>query len=251
MIICRFTSLLIILLLTSPVLAAETVTLATGPYEPFVVMDGKCRGSFVDIITAAFDEVDIKAEFKEYPWPRCEMLVENGTVFGAFPYGNSPQRGSYSWFADEIWTDKSVFFYLKDRFDNFDFNTLDNLLELTIGGTAGNLYLYDFEKAGLKVDVASQEISGLKKLLKGRVDLFAEEETVGWSLIAKHFPQQMDMFRSTPTPWRRLPLSIIVSQRYPHSRQLMIKFNKGLEIIKQNGTYDAIISRYHINAGKR
>lgn len=238
------------LLLAYPAEAMQKIPLATGTYEPFVITDGGYRGSFVDIISAAFDKVGMEVELRQYPWPRCEMLVQEGEVFGAFPFGNSQKRSGYAWFADKIWQDRSVFFYLAQRLGDYDYTSFNTMHEYVIGGTAGNMYLDDFKKAGLKMDIAPQEISGLHKLLRGRIDLFAEEETVGWAMIAKHFSPQMTQFRSTPTPWRRLPLSIIVSQKYPNAKHIMEQFNEGLRLIRESGEYDEIIRRYHINANQ-
>ena len=55
------------------------------------------------------------------------MLVEDGEVFGAYPYVATNKRKKYAWFTDALWKCRTVFFYLKGRMGEFDFTELEDL----------------------------------------------------------------------------------------------------------------------------
>lgn len=235
---------LLALLFCSPALAADKVILVTNTYEPYVFTEGDRPGLFSEVVTAAFEAVGVEVVIQFRPWKRCEMLVREGRVFGAYPYSDTPQHYSYAWHSNTIWRDRSVFFYKRSRFKHYDFTSFEAMKELRIAGTVGNAYVETFQKAGLTLDMATTEKSGIMKIWESRADLFAEEEAVGRALIAKHFPDSQALFGVTPTAWRTTSLSIMVSKKFPGSKELMNRFNKGLQIIRSNGVYDRITAKY-------
>lgn len=224
--------------------ARESVVLVTDEYMPYVNTTKEDRGVLTEIVVAAFDEVGVDVEIRFRPWRRCSLLVETGQVFGAYPYARTERRSRFAFFTDEIWQFRNVFFYHRGRFPGYDFTSLDAMKGVRIAGTSGNYYEEVFEEAGLTVDYAPGEASGLRKVWEMRADLFAEAELVGWTLIQRIFPQHMNMFGSTPTPWNIKSQSIMVSRRYPGAQRLLHRFNQGLRRIRENGVYERLVERF-------
>lgn len=241
----------LVLLIVGPAQGKDRVVLVTNQYIPYVYDSGKKGGVVADIVVAAFAEAGIEAVIWYRPWRRCAMLVEDGTVLGAFPYGITSRRKAYAWFSDEIWQCRNVFFYLKGRRGNLDFESLVDLRRFSIAGTSGNYYEDVFDQAGLHVDYAPGEASGVRKVWEMRADLFAEDELVGWSLIARLFPDSAHMFASTPTPWNINPQSLMVSKKYPGADRYLARFNEGLAAIRANGVYAAIVDSYAASMGSK
>lgn len=219
--------------------------LVTHEYEPYVSMHCQRKGFLHEIVEAAFTEVGIGIEVEYRPWRRCALLVEEGVAFAAFPYGKTDRREEPAWFSDEIGECRNVFFYHKARMDDFVFTDLAALRPYLIAGTSGHYYEDIFRKERLRVDYAPGEASGVRKIRMMRADLFAEDEMVGWSLIARIFPSSVDKFASTP-PWNINPQYLMVSKRYPGAKQIMERFNKGLAAIRKKGIYGRIYSKYGI-----
>jgi len=242
----RVLSLAIFLLLVSvlPAHADDRLVLVTNTYEPYVYTEGDTPGLFPEVVSAAFGAVGVDIDIEYFPWKRCELLVRTGEVFAAFPYADLPEHDEYAWHADTVVRVRNVFFYKTSRMGRFDYASLGQLRGLRIAGTAGNAYESTFRAAGLTLDMATSEAFGIQKVFEGRADLFAEEERVGWALIAKCYPEFQGMFRATKTAWRETDMTIMVSRRYPDAGILMDRFNEGLRIIRGNGVYDAIIRKY-------
>ena len=128
--------------------------------------------------------------------------------------------------------------------ENFNYNKLTELKQYRIGASRKYWYVPIFYKEGLKLDFVSSETVNLKKLFIERIDLFPEEEIAGWYLIRELFPKEINQFAVTKTILRRAPMYLVVSKKYPNSATLVKKFNEGLIIIKKNGIYDKIVSKY-------
>ncbi|WP_394699863.1 substrate-binding periplasmic protein [uncultured Pseudodesulfovibrio sp.] len=227
-----------------PALAQGPVVLVTDEYPPYVLGKGERPGLLTEIVTAAFAEAGVETKILYRPWRRCALMINEGEAFGAYPYARTEQRAAYAWFSEPIWVCRNVFFYLKGRMGDFDYTSLNALKEYTIAGTSGHYYEEIFKQKGLNVDYAPGEASGVRKLWELRSALFAEDELVGWTLINRIFPSRAHLFRSTPTPWNLNPQHIMVSRNYPGSRELLQRFNKGMEDIRRNGTYDRLVDRY-------
>ncbi|MGL1863065.1 MAG: transporter substrate-binding domain-containing protein [Pseudodesulfovibrio sp.] len=240
----HFFACICVILLAAPCMAGEKVVLVSNEYMPYVNTSPNKRGFVTEAIVAAFAEVGVETEIQFRPWRRCAMLVEDGKVFGAFPYGVTTKRKAYAWFSDPVTECRNVFFYMKGRKANFDFTTLEAMQGYSIAGTSGNYYEDIFAETGLMVDYAPGEASGIRKVWEMRSEFFAEDELVGWSLISRLFPNSMHMFGSTPTAWNVNPQTIMVSKKYPGAKELMAKFNTGLQTIRENGVFDEIFNRY-------
>ncbi len=240
----HFFASLCIILMAVPCMAGEKVVLVSNEYIPYVNTSSKERGFFPDVILAAFAEVDIEAEIQFKPWRRCAMMVEDGSAVGTSPELGTEKRQKYAWFSDPIWQSRHVFFYLKGRMGDYDFTTFEDLKGRLIAGTAGNYYEDVFRDAGLTMDYAPSEVSGVRKVREMRTEFFVEDELVGWALISRLFPKEKHMFGSTPTPWDSNPQSMMVSKKYPGAERLMEQFHVGLKAIRENGVFDAIFERY-------
>lgn len=235
---------LIFLLCTVPAFAGEPLLLVTNEYLPYVNISNKNSGFLSDVIVAAFTEAKVQVKIEYRPWRRCAMLVEDGTAFAAYPYAVTEHRKRYALFSDEIWKCRNVFFYLKGRYGNYDFTSLEALQGRTIAGTSGHYYEDVFRQKKLSVDYAPSEVSGVRKLWDNRADFFAEDELVGWTLISRLFPKNIFMFGATPSPWNVKPQHLMVSKKYPGAKKLLEQFNAGLKAIRENGVYKELFDRH-------
>ena len=225
-------------------MAGESVVLVTNEYPPYVDTSSNAPGIIAEIVAAAFSEAGVEAKIEFRPWRRCAMLVEDGQVFGAFPYAVTDKRKKYAMFSDPVWTCRNVFFFLKEKMRGHDFTTLEAIRGLVIAGTSGNYYEDIFKETGLTVDYAPGEASGVWKIRERRAELFAEDEAAGWTLINRIFPDERRKFGSTPTAWNVNQVRIMASKRYPGAAELLGRFNAGLRALHANGMYERIVRKY-------
>ncbi len=237
----------LILLVTVSVNAGQKVTLVTDEWEPYTSNKMEGYGFFTEIVTAIFKEAGLEVEYQFFPWKRCELNLRNGTVFAAFPYKMTEGRKATYDFSDAIANSTGRFFYLKSRIKSeVTWEKLEDLKSYKIGGTRGYWYEKEFNTAGLIIDYGTSDKLGFKKLKGGRFDLLATEELVGWELIKKLYPNEIDDFGIMKQPLNKDELRLMISRVYPDSAAITEKVNTALQRIKDNGVYSAILKKYKI-----
>lgn len=111
------------LLLCSINLFAETITIATDKYEPYVIVDnnGNHSGIIVDIIRKSFEKKGVNVIFENYPFTRAVIKIENNEIDAAMPKMKTEERIKKYLFTEPIINSKPNFFYIKGRNISEDF----------------------------------------------------------------------------------------------------------------------------------
>lgn len=227
--------------------AAAEVLLATGEWEPYTSETMEGRGAFTEIVSAAFKEMGRQPKYIFYPWKRAESETKKGEVFATFPYIVTEERKADFDFSDPVMISTGKFFYLPERHKaEIVYDKLEDLQAYNIGGTLGYWYETPFKQARLRVDYASSDEQNLQKLYAGRVDLAASEELVGWALIRKLYPQEVDRFATVKKPLNEDPLRLMISRQYPGAAELTQRFNAALKAIYDKGIAQKILEKYGI-----
>ena len=94
-------------------------------------------------------------------------------------------------------------------------------------------------------------MTNIKKLLRNRVDLTLEDEIVARAAIAAEDPHALKQIEFVRKPLAVNPLYVTAGLQNPKAREIIGAFNKGLEVIKANGTYDRIFKKYGMERAVR
>ncbi len=122
---------------------------------------------------------------------------------------------------------------------------MESLEGLKIGVVRSYSYADDLAKfPGLTLDPASDFITNIRKLVAGRVDITLEDEIVAKNTLTVLAPELVSKIEFTGAPYSSEPLHILSSRENPRHQEVIEAFNKGLTVIKENGTYDAILASY-------
>jgi polar amino acid transport system substrate-binding protein len=236
--------LMLSLCLTAPAAGrGEELIAATGEWAPYVSRRLEDKGFIARILSDAFEIMGVEARIVFYPWRRCYDSVISHRVWAAFPYSPTEERLKEVMFSDVISYSVTKFFaYGGPEIDRYAGPAA--LKPYTIGGVIGYFYEEDFKRHGLTVDYAARETAAIEKLVKGRTDLLALNELVGWRLIQNRFPDRMARFRTLEPAYSRDDLHLIVSRTYPGGKELLERFNAALRTVKDNYIYDGILERY-------
>ncbi|WP_407644446.1 hypothetical protein [Dongshaea marina] len=95
----------------------------------------------------------------------------------------------------------------------------------------------------INAQYANTDEQNLKKLIRGRVDVFPLETVVGYTLINKKLsPIQGQLLTNHPKALHESPYYLIVSRNIPGERaqKILDDFDKGLKKLKSSGEYAAI-----------
>jgi polar amino acid transport system substrate-binding protein len=222
-------------------MAGETVRLTNGEWPPYLSKNLKHYGVASHIVESAFNNVGISVEYGFFPWKRSLVLAQRGTWDGSVIWSQNNEREQHFYFSDTVANDVNVFFHMKSR--QFEWKNYKDLKGLRIGATISYHYSNDFEKyeknGTIYVERAVKDETGFKKLISKRIDIFVCNLEVGYYLIHEMYPiETACLFTNHPLPVKESTLLLLLSKKRVKNKQLMIKFNNGLKLLKDNGKFD-------------
>ena len=226
--------------------AGETVRLTNGEWQPYLSEHVPHYGMSSHIITEAFALVDVEVEFGFFPWKRSYELAKKGEKWnGSAVWYYSDERARNFYYTDPVTQAELAFFHLKDT--SFDWETIGDLKGIRIGATLEYHYgaeFHDAVEAGvIRADFVATDELNLKKLLKGRIDVFPGEVVVTYAQIRDTFTEEDAMrFEHHPKLIRSAQLHLILAKANPDSERLVELFDKGLRQLKESGRYDEIVA---------
>jgi len=220
--------------------AQETIRISTGEFPPYLSAHLKDNGIGLRIIKEAFALEGVNVEYGFFPWKRSYKLAQQGEWDASATWGYNDERNKYFYFSDPLYPAVSVFFHLKSF--KFDWSNLNDLKGLSIGATETYAYtpelLAAIENKSLNVELISSDQLNLKKLLKGRIDIFPLNIDVAYALLARHFtPQERELITFHPLELYRIQTHLLFSKKIDRNPRLLRLFNKGLKRLKQNGKF--------------
>jgi polar amino acid transport system substrate-binding protein len=229
------------LMISSECMAGETVRLTNGEWPPYLSESLKHYGVASHVVESAFQNVGITVEYGFFPWKRAYTLAQLGKWDGSVVWTPTEERKQEFYFSEPVASDVTVFFHLKSK--PFEWKDYSDLKSLKIGATLSYDYGESFaknEKDGtIKVDRAVKDETGFKKLLVKRIDIFACNLDVGYSLIHKMYPiETASLFTNNPRPVKEAPLVLLLSKKLDKNKKMVEKFNQGLKQLKECGKFD-------------
>ena len=219
----------------------ETIVyLDSGEYPPYYSQSMPEYGIVSRIVTQAFALEGLKVKIQWYPWARAYEHVINGVVHGSFTGAKTPKREKVFYFSDPIIKNEIVFFHLKSH--AFTWQKYQDLSETLLGGTLGYSYSRDFieaEESGIiKVERVPDDQTNFRKLLGNRVKAFPISKSVGLYKLNQHFtPTDISSLSCHSRPVVANDVHLILSKKLPESKQLLKRFNRGLQKLKLSGRY--------------
>ncbi len=234
-----------ILCIPTSIFAEEKIRITIGEWPPFISEHLKHYGVISHIVTEAFALEGIKVEYGFFPWKRAYIYAEKGKWDGTAGWSPFPERGKVFYMSNVIHADKNVFFHLKSY--RFDWNTIDDLKGIPIGGTIGFKYGEEFEnakKAGkIKMQYVAHEEYNFSKLLLGRIKIFPDSKEVGYFLLHKHFsPEEVQLFTHHPKHLYMETMAVLLSKKIKRNQRMIQFFNRGFQRLKDNGMLDQYLA---------
>lgn len=223
---------------------AETVLLGIGEYPPYHSKDLPGLGIYSRIVTAIFEAADVDVQFKFYPWKRALINAESGRVDGTALWEYNAEYEKRFHVSEAVVEISAHFFHLKTR--SFDWETIDDLQGLRIGGLIGGYYGDEFQRAEelgeIEVDRVSTETQNLKKLLLGRIQaLPISVESVQDILQKEGMIARSEELTYHPKPLYTVTVHLLLSKKVEKNSFIITKFNKALRELKRLGTIDRIM----------
>ncbi len=223
----------------------DFVLAAEDDWYPYSAKNGSgAEGLSIELITAAYEAADAKVSYEVVPFSRAMAGVKSGRYSGCFNVGKSEQLK-----ADYLVPDQLIVESVQTVWGGLNASPVESYQQLegkTVGITNG--YTYDSlltNNDKITKETARIEVSNLKKLARGRIDYTIVDRLVAMYLISANKAELQGKIK----PLGQLQLDAIIpvfSKTHPDGAKAMHAYEKGMEIIKANGTYGKIIKAWEV-----
>ena len=218
------------------------VVIANGEWNPYFSENLRYYGVVSRIVKEAFESEGIEVEYVFRPWKRGMEDAKKGRLNGTMGWGKKPDRLEVFDYSDEpIMETVTALFFRKNS--NYTWNTLADLKELRISGTAGYYYGKKVEageqSGAIVIERGPDDKLNFMKLLEGRTDLVINDLDVGYALMATALsPEQARLITDHPVEVDSFPCYLLLAKDNPENARLLKLFNKGLETLRKSGKID-------------
>jgi methyl-accepting chemotaxis protein len=219
-----------------------TLTIASSPYEPFIIYDEKNQrvsGMDIDLIKLIFSEYQV--ESLVVPWDTSIDMIKGGYSNILPAISQSTDRESYLYFSDNYRIEERYCFYGQK---NLLVHALEDLMGLTVGVVKGYHYFEAFDRLNnLTKDENINERVLFEKLSKGQLDVILVNGYVGDYLVKnnQHWKNinKLQLEYNSKAADTRMGFS-----KDEKGEKLLELFNQRIRKIQTSGEGDAIMKKY-------
>ncbi len=218
---------------------------AANRWPPFTNPDNPEGGCSVEIVRAAFATQGYEIEMVYIPWARAEQGIKDSLYDISVGMWHTDERQVYFKFSDPYLVNEVKFI---KRMDNpFEYDGVESLSGMNIGVMLDYGYDDEFLKAtNFNRFTGSNFISHIQRLVQGNLDLTLEDEIVARMMIKNDKPELLEKIEFVGNPLSRNYLYVTSSLNNPGHEEFVNAFNRGFDIIKENGVYAKILDSYGI-----
>jgi len=238
----KFALVCIVLCWSVSLIQAREISMVTVDWEPYYASSLKNGGVYTELVKTAFERVGHKATIKFLPWKRALKYVADGKkdiVMGAY---YSKERENQYLFSDSCMTIHTGLIAHK-KVGITSFKTLKDLKPYKIGVNRGWVYTPEFDAADyLKKDEASNQMVNIRKFFKRRVDIIAITIEIFQYEVSRLKGHDMSEVVVLDPLLGEKGLHLMMGLKIPDHKQVIADFNKGLKLIRDDGTYGSILS---------
>jgi len=231
------------LLLAAVSSEAQDIKIVTEDFPPYNYEEkGEITGLSTAVVRAVLKEIGTDCNISLYPWAKAyntALEQENVLIYSILRI--SEREKLFKW-VGELAVSEMYFFKMKQRND-IKINSLDDAKKYVIGvtrETAPHQYLAD--KGFELKEVDSRDELSIRKLVNGRIDLMPYYE-IPFLYKVRNMGYDAGQFEKVYF-LKDASEKLYMAFGAKTSDKIVEKFAKGLEKIKADGTYDAILKKY-------
>lgn len=221
----------------------ETLKVTGSLWSPYLDDRLPEGGLAVDLVRTALTRAGYQIDPQVESWSRAYRGVAVGVYDVVVAIWESEERDWDLLFSNAYLLNDIVF--LARRGVLIDYATLEDLLGYRIGVVREYAYEEEFDRhPGLTRVESDHLIQSLLLLRQGRLDLIVGDKWAVLHQISEFMPDDLDHFLLLPKQLARRALRLGVSRQNPDAQRIVTAFDKAIDGMKEDGTYDAIVARH-------
>lgn len=226
----------------APANAESVVLTGDADWAPLSSPDERQQGLINAIVVKAFEKVGIDAEIRLLPWSRALKNAAGAQHDGITGIFYTEERAQIFDYSEPVFEQLIVLLARKD-FALDGYETLDDLKPYTVGIIRDNALAGGIEDADLNFDITATVQSNVRKLVSNRVDVIAGER---WRLRyqIQEIGQSWKDFKVLKPPLGSQTAHLGVSKQHPRTEWVISNFDKGLRMMRSDGTYDRLLVEF-------
>lgn len=223
------------------------ITVATVPYEPFIIYDVEndvASGIDIDIINKIYLDAGYQIEYKMVPWDTSIAMAKKGLVDILPTIEINEERKEFLDFSINYRYESGYNFYTSKE-NNIFINSIDDLRNKRLGVLTGYKYYEEFDKnTSFQRDFSFKEDIMFQKLLKGQIDVIILNSYSGNYLVKKlnfahNVKEEKYKYVQADTTESRIGFT-----RAKNNQHLIDLFNKKFKELEKDGTIKQITEKY-------
>ncbi|MBQ4811535.1 transporter substrate-binding domain-containing protein [Pseudoalteromonas luteoviolacea] len=231
-------------IIMSGLVHAKTLRIVTLEYPPYQYLENNVpKGIGVEIVTEVFKRLKQPIDIQFLPWGRAIRELQSGHADGIFTIYFSKDRQQTMLYSDQVLIMQSVSIFTRKDTDIKLVGNIRELGEVRVGLVRNVSYGTEID-AAIKSGVIDQLVEtnsgtqSFKLLLADRVDVVISNKLGGMNIVQRLGLQNTVV----PNPLYELSIpSYFAFSKNAQGEKLKAQFDKTLQAIKADGTYDAIL----------
>ncbi|BAN46121.1 ABC transporter substrate-binding protein [Metapseudomonas resinovorans] len=234
------------LLLAAASVSAETLRIAADVWPPFTDASLPGNGLATELVSTALKRAGHRPEYVQVPWARALRGLEVGDYDLIISAWYSDERARFGQFSKPYLTNRVLF--LKRKGSDVLLQSPADLARYSIAVVRGYSYLpaFDADTRLSKVPVMGFQM-GARMLAAGRVQLTLEDELVARFYLNRELQDIRDQLEFLPQPLSENGLHILVRRSHPRHAELVEDFDRAMQAMREDGTYQAIFAKHGLS----
>ncbi|MFT4928509.1 MAG: hypothetical protein ACI8WB_004628 [Phenylobacterium sp.] len=220
---------------------AAPIKLQVQDYPPYIDQQAAKQGLITTLVAEAFARQGVASTVKFSDWGQAERAVDEQKSFSFMWNKSKPLMKK--WFYSEVIYRQSKQFLARGSFKH-NLQHLHNLRGISIGMVKGRTYGEDIETFRRKLTIREHgsDYVNVKSLLAKQQQLAVVDPIIAVYLTSNFFaPSQKQQLKLIPSDFfNQQSYYLVCAKNYGNCLNYIKKFNKGLQLLNQDGTSAAI-----------
>ncbi|WP_169741278.1 substrate-binding periplasmic protein [Andreprevotia chitinilytica] len=222
--------------------SGQPAQLATGEFIPYVSASLRAKGISSEIVTEAFRRMGRPAALTFLPWRRAYEESKRGDFEGSFPWARNAERELDFLYSDPLIVDHIAIFVARDSPVKHQADLTGRVACIPAGWDLVQSQAL-ITQASLRLERPPDLPNCMLMLRAGRVDLVPVNEMAGWD-TARLALGRADVVRTLPEVVGTDTTYLIAPRSRPESVALIAAFNKALQSMHADGSYQRILASW-------